>query len=103
MLLKLENGVEVEAPPMAVIVAGLQSLRNPDNTFAILESEPGTYVQVALNRDGSFTLEYQEGTLDQHFEATRPVTLDELIRAFAAYAERRPWKSLFPWRPLRLR
>lgn len=100
VLLTLEDGTRARDPSPGVISACLRSLA-AGNTYAILERTPRTYVQAALEADGTLRVEYREGAGDRHFEAVRRADLAEVLSLFLAYAAGKDWKGAFEWRPLR--
>jgi hypothetical protein len=74
--------------------------------FAILGVDPGTYIQCAVQRDPpyEYVLEYQDGALDQHYQAVDgTITLDRVIAAFFKYLRRdSSWWSDFQWEKMEL-
>lgn len=78
------------------------------NWYAVLEREPGWYVQVGIGQHagrvpaGTFALEYREGAADRHFR-TLVTSLDEVVSAFGGFASADPaWRSAFAWQQLSL-
>jgi hypothetical protein len=74
--------------------------------FAILGIDPDTYIQCA-ERNGAppeYVLEYQDGSLDRHYQAVDgPITLDRVIAAFIKYLRRdSSWRSDFRWEKMEL-
>ncbi|QVQ50914.1 hypothetical protein J4H86_18905 [Spiractinospora alimapuensis] len=76
------------------------------NWFAILEHEPGWFMQVGVGEpaggldDGVYGLEFREGSEDRHF---RVLVSDfgAMARAFQDYVTGdQRWKSVFDWQPL---
>jgi hypothetical protein len=92
-----------------------QFLRNPDDKticevldhlmpeqFAILGRADEQYVQVFHNDDGTYQLEYRDGSPESHF-ALDPdeIDLDDVRRAFLAYARgSTQWHKDWAWIPL---
>jgi len=107
MRLTLENGTAYENPDATEIESALRSLSwATDNSFAILERTDLTYMQTAQEDDPNvdpqdpfFVLEYQDGSLDQHFHAVdRPIRLGRVIEAFVQYArDDTAWRQAFEW------
>jgi hypothetical protein len=100
MRLELDDETTIENPSKEEIRSALLSLHVPGREFAILESAPGYYVQVAKNEDGSYALEYQQGSLKQHY-GLEDVVADEaeVIDAFLSYASGDDrWRYMFEWR-----
>ena len=110
MRLSLENGTVVENPTNKQIASGLRSLYwATENTFAILERDPLTYIQ-ARHWDGPevdepyFILEHQDGSLANHWNAIDgPIRLKRVIRAFQQFARQdNSWRGEFKWEQLHL-
>ena len=84
MRIELEAAAPIDEPTPEEVEHGLRSLRLPDNSFAILEASPGSYIQAAGDED-SFDLEYQQGSTDDHYRVPDEVRLEEAIGAFQRY------------------
>jgi hypothetical protein len=76
--------------------------------FAILGggSRSGTYIQTAEQDEAPFRyiLEYQDGSLSEHFEAVHQgIELDAIIAAFTKYlAGDASWRDDFTWKRMKL-
>jgi hypothetical protein len=74
--------------------------------FAILGPDPDTYIQCAEQKEPpyEYVLEYQDGSLDQHFQAVDgPITLDRVISAFIRYLRGdKSWRADFRWEKMDL-
>ena len=74
--------------------------------FAILEAADGTYMQCAELPEPpyGYVLEYQDGSLDQHYNAVdAPITLDRVIGAFLKYLRGdESWRADFEWEKMEL-
>jgi hypothetical protein len=74
--------------------------------FAILAADEDTYLQCAEQKEApyEYILEYQEGDLSQHYQATDDgVPLDRVISTFIKYLRGdESWKSDFKWRRMEL-
>jgi hypothetical protein len=72
--------------------------------FAILTTDSDTYIQCAQQQEPpyEYVLEYQDGSLDQHYQAVdEPITLDYVMAAFIKYLRRDPsWRSDFKWKKM---
>ncbi|MCQ4208767.1 hypothetical protein [Streptomyces longispororuber] len=74
---------------------------------ARLDREPVDqhYIQVALNDDLSYQVEYRDGGPDRHFQAHvpcdgSPFAVEPVADVVAAWARDRPgWRDALPWRP----
>lgn len=102
MRFEVEDATPIEEPTAEQVDAGLRTLQVPERTFAIL-GEDWSYIQTAFDGDESFVLEYQDGSLEKHYKADRPVALEEVIGAFESYLRRDgAWQSRFRWERLAL-
>ena len=74
--------------------------------FAILGIDPDTYIQCAEQREPpyEYILEYQDGSLDQHFSAVNgPITLERVLATFLKYLRRdSSWRADFEWERVEL-
>ncbi len=74
--------------------------------FAILSRTPDHYMQCAAQEEpaGEYILEYQDGSLREHFEAVdRPITLQRVTVAFLKYLRGdTSWQSDFRWEKMNL-
>jgi hypothetical protein len=97
MILSLESGRNIrnvtEADILANIVYG--------ETFAILLCNDDTYMHCAQQQVApyDYVLEYQEGSVEQHYEAVDgPITLERVRSAFLKYLRDDPsWRLDFRW------
>lgn len=98
--LTTENWTLIDNPTPDQIARTLEALNVADNSFAILEITDTTYLQAALQAHGSYIVEYQEGSVDQHFQAT-VTDLTSLASMFSDYADsNEQWKSQRTWKRL---
>ena len=95
----------VDDPGALVLAAEFQRLADPDQRgFLILERSPGHYLQTRRRRLGLFTLEFQDGSLERHFEYRRLLPAAEVLLYFQDYACGRFRSSpLVGWRRIDLR
>jgi hypothetical protein len=76
--------------------------------FAILGGGPrsGTYLQTAEQDEAPFLyiLEYQDGSLSEHFEAVhKGIALDAIVATFTKYlAGDASWRDDFTWKRMKL-
>jgi hypothetical protein len=98
MRLNVGGTSEIANPTAFQIERALRSLDATADGFAILGLDDQTYIQAAVNSDGSFVLEYQEGSTDSHYAVTGSVALTEVLEALQAYARKEgTWKARFAW------
>lgn len=101
--MKLElSGTEVEKElDDALIKNLLASLKSDDDSFLILSKDAASYIQTAKADDGFFVLEYQEGSLDNHYECEdEKLNLQKVSMAFSSYFNGTDeWKTALKWVP----
>jgi hypothetical protein len=98
--LTLENDTIINNPTSNQIALAISTLNTTDNTFAILESGDMTYIQTALQNAGEFVLEFQDGSLDRHYQTTVETPL-EVLAAFQGFLEaREDWKQTIDWQKI---
>lgn len=81
-------------------LAGLD--KSNDDAFVILGFDELTYVQTSGDVRQGFDLEYQDGSTDRHFRATREdLTLEEIVAVFVNYRDARDdWWADLEFEPL---
>jgi hypothetical protein len=71
-----ESGDVVEDPSQDALLTMFQDLEAGKGTFLIVESlaDPSghTFVQAARSDDGTYVVEYRQGSADEHFQASAP-------------------------------
>ena len=97
MTLTRSDGPTIKNPSAREIESALRHMEATGGEFAILDRSELEYIQTAPDGD-TFTLEYQEGSLDRHYRVDS-VPLAAVIEAFQQYArgEDAAWKSGFAW------
>lgn len=100
--LTLENDTVINNPTSKQIALAISTLNTTDNTFAILEYGDLTYIQTALQNAGEFVLEFQDGSLEKHYQTTVETPL-EVMAAFQGFLEaREDWKRSIDWHKINL-
>lgn len=101
MELTLESGRVVADVTEGDILASIEG-----EEFAILAADPNTYIQCAEQREPPFgyVLEYQDGSIDQHYQAADgPISLERVVSAFRKYLRGdSSWLSDFQWDKMEL-
>ena len=99
MQLTIEDGTVITNLTPETLRAALAKLRQPSCNFAVLDARQDFYIQTAVNDDGSFVLEYQQGTLDDHYEVPyRIIYVEDVVDAFESFLlEDGRWKEIFEW------
>ena len=70
--------------------------------FLVLSSKPGYFVQTYRNSDGTFALEYRQGSPNQHYVVDASlITVDDVLRAFCLFLnESSVLPDLWDWQVL---
>jgi hypothetical protein len=101
MELNLESGLVITNATEDIIRTSIEG-----EDFAILAIDTDTYIQCAeqKNQPFEYILEYQDGSLDKHYQATNgPIILDRVIAAFIKYLRKDiSWQSDFEWKKMDL-
>jgi hypothetical protein len=117
MDLQLGSGRVIRRPTKEEILCHVEG-----EEFTILSIDPDSYIQCSqLNylygspmlvhrrgaihyEKGHYDLEYQDGSLDTHFQAVdRPITMDRVQSAFLKYLRGdQTWRSDFCWQKMDL-
>jgi len=98
MKLEIEGEVIGKNPSSEEIAKALSSLDGENKSFAILEYDKLTYIQTSGSIKGGFSLEYQNGSLKEHFYCPHDLPLDDVTRAFQSYAKgEKGWQTDFNW------
>ncbi len=99
------NGKLISANPDAQIIArSLRDLTGEGDSFAILSKDKMSYIQTSGSPLEGFILEYQDGSLDQHFQClSESLDLEKVTKAFAFYLqEDQKLKTDFTWEKIDL-
>lgn len=97
MKLNISDEHTTQSPTTEMVVESVANL-NLDE-FAVLASADETYLQTYHNSDGTFQLEYREGSFENHYAASETgLTHTQIADVFAKYASGdSSWKSDFSW------
>jgi len=102
MKLELEGEAPKLNPTDEDIRHGIQRLDGKKIGFAILDLDD-LFIQVAIDAPDEFTMEYQNGTSDEHYTTSGPVTESEVIDTFQACARgETSWFDRFQWDKMNL-
>ena len=102
MKFETENGPTIANPTSEDLEKGIKSVDGKKSGFAILETGD-LYIQAARNETNEFLMEYQNGSLDEHFSTAEPVTESEVINTFQAFAcGDTSWFEQFSWEKMNL-
>lgn len=106
MVLEVGGTVITQEADDTAVAEALRSLarQSEDEAFAILSRSDETYIQTVRGDDGTFGLEYQEGSIDHHYGCYEE-GLDEakVLRAFTLYLHNDPrWHDERIWEKMDL-
>ncbi|MCA9193049.1 MAG: hypothetical protein KDB03_14845 [Planctomycetales bacterium] len=98
----LENWTVIDNPTPQQISVALSSLNSDGNSFAILERTNSAYMQTGLQSSGEYVIEYQDGSLDMHYQAI-DFDIQHVTSIFQAYgAGNEAWKHQADWKRIEL-
>jgi hypothetical protein len=99
--LNIRGKQTVRNPTAGDIRRAVKSISTTDaNPFVVLGKGASglTYIQAALEADSEWTVEYQDGHLDQHFRTLENLRTEEVVRLFISYAEaEESWREAADW------
>jgi hypothetical protein len=98
--LETGTGRKLTDPSASQIAEELAALSGGGDSFAVLSRDELTYIQAAGARSEGFVLEYQEGSIDQHYRSTEDnLHLSTVTDVFQLYAVGdSAWRSRATWR-----
>lgn len=86
-----------------LIESSISALKGEADSFAILSDEELTYVQ-ALATEHGFVVQFQIGSIDQHFEFDTYLSRPQTISLFQSYfAKSSNWQDSLPYSKVNLR
>lgn len=93
------DGAPVLSPSPEIIAENLAALPGGPDSFAILARDEMTYLQTAGGGSEPFVLEYQAGSLEEHYAAEELLSLAAVTQAFQLYAAGdESWHGLVTWK-----
>lgn len=96
--LKMRWGNKLQEPSLPHIREAIEGFRKDSDSFAILAKSRLTYMQATGSKQEGYDLEYQEGSIDEHYECMNELTQEDVIAALQAYrVGDGGWKSKFEW------
>lgn len=93
----------ISNPTPSDIKRSIRSIKPSDSTrtsYVILDKGASsyTYLQAVREADGEWVLEYQDGHLDEHYQARAMLDTEEVVARFLLYAEAdESWRSEVDW------
>jgi len=100
---------------MTLDICGARKIKNPTESdirkavfaldtkngdaFLILARTGMTYIQTGGDKNVGFKLEYQEGDIKHHYQATHDLVADEIVNALVAYSTGADdYKTMAEWK-----
>jgi hypothetical protein len=99
--LDIGGGCKITSPKPEDVRKAVQSVKIDEDLFLILSKGANgySYMQAILEKPGKWLLEYQDGHLDEHFQATRLVDSDAIITSFTRYLYgEEDWRIARSWK-----
>ena len=99
MYLEVNGNVVNEPVSDAMIEKTVYSLTGQGDSFMILSVDEMTYMQASGDQSGGFVLEYQDGSLEQHYYCADPdISAGKVTDAFRSYFARDDkWRKKYHW------
>ena len=99
MKLELNDTELTQTLDEALIISSLQALNGDDDSFLILSKDEMSYIQTCKKNDGHYVLEYQGGSLEEHYEcANDMLNFQKVSMAFTSYLKGSDeWKTSLRW------
>jgi hypothetical protein len=105
MILEVGSRMRTEQADEMQVADAIRDLARQaeDEAFAILSSDEMTYIQTVRTPDGRFGLEYQAGSLDEHYECYEDLDEATVRRVFLLYLRDDPrWHEERQWEKMDL-
>ena len=81
------------------ITVSLSTLTGVGDSFLILAKDEMYYLQACGDKESGFQVEYQEGSLDEHYESCSILTFSEAVDIFHSYFDGNDdWKTGYSWK-----
>ncbi len=102
--LDISGNKTLSNPTSADIEQAVRGLNTKNgDAFLILGTDDRTYLQCGGDATVGFDLEYQDGSLKNHFQAEGDLKQQDIIDIFVKYLNSDPgWKNGVAWKPLKL-
>ena len=96
MYLNINDSRLINAPTRQDVINAIRLLAA--DQYVILDRSENTYIQTYYNEDGTFQLEYRDGSEDRHY-AVDPETIsaDDVCNAFGLFFDGADVSSLLNW------
>lgn len=99
MYLNIYDNRFIDAPSREEVRDALQSLQ--EDQYVILNRGDNVYIQTYFNDDGTFQLEYRDGSADRHYAADpEAISVDDVSKAFDLFFQGSDVSSLLTWKKI---
>ncbi|MFC2092321.1 hypothetical protein ACFLSV_00335 [Bacteroidota bacterium] len=96
MILELESGKTIKNPKYEDFPVALSELENETSLYAILWSNTNEFIQTMGNKTDGYKIEYQEGSIEKHYQLESSFTLEQVTTIFRQYVKGdNSWKEDF--------
>lgn len=99
--MKLSINGDVSDLPIStdLIARTVASLADTDDFFLILAKDEMTYIQTSGSTKSGFVLEYQDGSIEEHYScADAPLNAEQIVETLQRYLTNHDrWRSDFTW------
>lgn len=100
MQLSINGDVSDQPVSTDLIAETVQSLADKGDFFLVLSIDEMTYIQTSGSAESGFVLEYQDGSIEEHYSCTNaPLKTDQIVETLQRYYTNHDrWKSEFTWK-----
>ena len=96
MYLNIDDSRLIDNPDRACVIDAVQALG--EEQYAILTRDDDHYVQTRRNDDGTWALEYRDGSANRHFSADEGTTkVANVCLAFETFFDNKPLSGILDW------
>lgn len=96
--LQMRWGNELKNPPLTHVRECIEALNGNNDSFAILSRSEYTYVQCVGGKLQGYRVEFQDGSVNEHYYCTKNLKRKEVIKIFQNYREGNDiWRTDYDW------
>lgn len=99
MQLSINGDVSDQPISTDLIAETVRLLADKGDFFLVLAKDEMTYIQISGSAESGFALEYQDGSIEEHYSCTdAPLNTDQIVETLRRYFSNHDrWKSEFGW------
>ena len=98
LTLEISSKKKIIKPTESDVVEALQSLDKSNDSFLILSRNKQSYIQVIQKKDGNYYLEYQSGSIKNHYNSiSKTIDFEKTKDVFLSYLYGRSFRNLIEW------